>query len=69
MSVLVLPAQSSSADENYRHHSHNESLLADDHDSFNIFNLSSMSVENDHLNFDELMTNCEAISHVYTSDK
>lgn len=44
-------------------------MLDDDHDSFNAFNLSSMSVQNDDLNFDELITNCEAISHASTSGK
>lgn len=69
MSVLALLPQYSSADENYGHHTHNESMLVDDHHSFNTFNLFSMSVENDDLNFDEFITNCEAISHASTSDK
>ena len=69
MSVLALPPQYSLADENYGHHAHNESMLADDHHSFNTFNLFSMSVENNDLNFDEFITNCEAINHASTSDK
>ncbi len=69
MSVLALRPQYSSADENYGHHAHNESILADHHHSFNTFNLSSMSVENDDLNFDEFITNCEAICHASICDK
>ena len=69
MSVLVLSLQYSSADENYWHHAYNESMLADDYHSFNTFNLFSISVENDDLNFDEFITNCKAIINASTSDK
>lgn len=44
-------------------------MPADDRNSFNTFNLSSMSVENNNLNFDEFITNCKAISHASNSDK
>ncbi len=69
MSVLALPPPYSSADGNYRHHAHNESILADDNHSFNTFNLNSMSVEKNDLNFDEFITNCEAICYSSTTDK
>ncbi len=69
MSVLALLPQYSSANENYGHHAHNESMLADDHHSFNTFILSSITVENNDMNFDEFITNYEAISHASTSDK
>lgn len=44
-------------------------MPANDRDSFNSFNLSSISVENDDLNFDKFITNCKAISHTSNSDK
>ena len=44
-------------------------MLADNRDFFNTFNLSSISVENNDLNFDEFITNCKAISHASNSDK
>lgn len=69
MSILALPSQYSSVDENYGHHTHNESLLADDHHSFYAFDISSIPVENNDLNFDEFITTCEAISHASTSGR
>ncbi len=69
MSVLAFPPQCSSTDDNHGHNAHNESMLADDHHFLNTFSLSLMSVENDNLNFDEFITNCEAVSHASTSDK
>ena len=69
ISVLALPSQYLLADENYGHYAHNKSMLADDCDSFNTFNLSLMSVENNDLNFDELIANCKTISHASNSDK
>ena len=69
MSVLAISPQYSLADENYGHYAHNESMLADNCNFFNTFNLFSISVENNDLNFDEFFTNCKAISHASNSDK
>lgn len=44
-------------------------LLIDDHDFLNTFNFSSMLVENNNLNFNEFITNCKAINHIFTFDK
>lgn len=69
ISVLALPLQYSSADKNYGHYAHNKSMLADDCDSFDTFNLSSILVQNNDLNLDEFITNCKIISYASNSDK
>lgn len=69
MSILALPSYYSSVNDNYGHHSYNESLIPDECCSFYAFDSSSMSVENHDLNFDEFITNCKAISHLSTSDR
>lgn len=69
MNVLTLFPQYLSTDESYGHYAYNESMLADDCDFFNIFNLFSISVKNNNLNFDEFITNCKVISHASNSDK
>lgn len=51
MSVLALPSQ---------RNAYNGSILADEHHSFNTFDPSLISDENDDLNFDEFI---KAISH------
>lgn len=68
MIVLAFPPKYSSADKNYRHYAYNKSILANDYDFFNTFNLSSILVKNDDLKFDEFITNCKAISHASNSD-
>lgn len=69
MSILALLPQYSSADENYGHYPYNKSMLADNHDFFNTFNLFFISVKNNDLNFDEFIINYKAISHASNSDK
>lgn len=66
MSVRALPSQYSSADKSYGRNAYNGSILADDYHSFNTFNPSLISDENDDLNFDEFI---KAISHGSTPNK
>lgn len=69
MSVLVLSSYYSSANENYGHHTHNEFLIPDERHSFHAFGSFSIPVENNDLNFDVLIINCEVISYTSTSDR
>lgn len=69
MSLLALLLQYSSADKNYGYYTYNKSILADDCDFFNTFNLFFISIENKDLNFDGFIINCKAFSHASNSDK
>lgn len=69
MTVFALFPQYLSINKNYRYYTKNESMLANDYDFFSIFNLFSILVKNNNLNFDEFITNCKAISFIFTLNK
>lgn len=69
ISVLALPSYYSSENENYGRNTYNEFLILDGRYFFHVFDSFSISVEDDDLNFDKIITNCKAISHISVSDR
>lgn len=69
MSVLAVISYYSSANKNYEHHTHNKSLISDEHYFFHAFDSFSMLVENNDLNFNEFIINCKVINYTSISNR
>lgn len=66
MSVILFFLDYSLADENYKYHTYNKSLIANKFHFFYIFDSYFMPIKNNDLNFDLFIINYKTISHMST---